>query len=78
MAPGFAHGFCVLNDVADLHYKVSRYCDAADEGGLLDDPDPGIRWPVEPTSMSPRDADYPRLSELSRNRLPHDPPVEVA
>src|SRR5439155_23356166 len=31
MAPGFAHGFCVLSEVADVHYKVSRYYDREDE-----------------------------------------------
>lgn len=78
MAPGFAHGFCVLSDVADLHYKVSRYYDHADEGGLAwNDPDVGIRWPIEPASISPRDAEYPRLSALSPDRLPHLPPVEA-
>lgn len=77
MAPGFAHGFCVLSDVADLHYKVSRTYDHGDEGGLLwNDPDVGIRWPVEPASVAPRDAAYPRLSELGPDRLPHHPPVE--
>lgn len=77
MAPGFAHGFCVLSDVADLHYKVSRTYDHGDEGGLLwNDPDVGIRWPVEPTSVAPRDAAYPRLSALGPDRLPHHPPVE--
>ena len=78
MAPGFAHGFCVLSDVADLHYKVSRYYDHTDEGGLLwNDPDVGIRWPIEPESIAPRDAAYPRLAALSREGLPHDPPVEL-
>ena len=77
MAPGFAHGFCVLSDVADLHYKVSRYYDHADEGGLAwNDPDVGIRWPIEPASISPRDAEFPRLSALSPDQLPHHPPVE--
>jgi dTDP-4-dehydrorhamnose 3,5-epimerase len=77
MAPGFAHGFCVLSDVADLHYKVSRYYDHADEGGLVwNDPDVGVVWPIEPASISPRDASYPRLRTLSRDGLPHDPPVE--
>jgi dTDP-4-dehydrorhamnose 3,5-epimerase len=78
MAPGFAHGFCVLSDLADVHYKVSRYYDHADEGGLLwNDPNVGIRWPIEPESISERDAAYPRLQALSPEQLPHDPPVEL-
>lgn len=78
MAPGFAHGFCVLSDVADLHYKVSRTYDHADEGGLLwNDPRVGIAWPIVPESISPRDAAYPTLDELGPDRLPHDPPIEL-
>jgi len=77
MAPGFAHGYCVLSESADLHYKVSRYYDAPDEGGLLwNDPDVGIAWPIAPQTVSPRDAAYPRLRELRAAMLPHDPPVE--
>lgn len=79
MAPGFAHGFYVLSDVADLHYKVSRSYDPEDEGGLLwNDPDVGIKWPtMTPGSVSPRDAAYPRLRDIAKDRLPHDPPVEA-
>ncbi len=72
MAPGFAHGFCVLSDFADLHYKVSRLYDHTDEGGLLwSDPELGIGWPVEAPIVSQRDASYPRLRELGGERLPH-------
>jgi dTDP-4-dehydrorhamnose 3,5-epimerase len=71
MAPGFAHGFCVLSDVADLHYKASQTYDHADEGGLLwNDPDVGIRWPIEAPIVSVRDAAYPRLRDLDAGRLP--------
>lgn len=66
MAPGFAHGFCVLSDVADLHYKVSQTYDHGDEGGVLwCDPDIGIRWPVEAPLVSRRDSAYPRLRDLA-------------
>jgi dTDP-4-dehydrorhamnose 3,5-epimerase len=72
MAPGFAHGFCVLSEFADLHYKASRVYDSADEGGLLwDDPDVGIRWPIDNPVVSGRDAAYPRLRELASSQLPH-------
>jgi dTDP-4-dehydrorhamnose 3,5-epimerase len=72
MAPGFAHGFCVLSDVADLHYKVSRFYDHADEGGLLwNDPQIGIRWPIENPVVSQRDGAYPMLRELDRDHFPH-------
>jgi dTDP-4-dehydrorhamnose 3,5-epimerase len=72
MAPGLAHGFCVLSDFADLHYKVSRIYDLTDEGGVLwNDPELGIRWPVDSPSVSERDRSYPRLRDLERERLPH-------
>lgn len=72
MAPGFAHGFCVLSDVADVHYKVSRNYDHADEGGVLwNDPDIGISWPVDAPNVAARDAAYPMLRELRREQLPH-------
>ena len=71
MAPGFAHGFCVLSEFADLHYKVSRPYDRNDEGGLVwNDRDIGIRWPFEHPFVSKRDSAYPHLRELDRERLP--------
>jgi dTDP-4-dehydrorhamnose 3,5-epimerase len=72
IAPGFAHGFCVLSDFADLHYKVSRFYDHGDEGGVVwNDPQVGIRWPIAAPIVSPRDNAYPSLRELDRERLPH-------
>jgi dTDP-4-dehydrorhamnose 3,5-epimerase len=72
MPPGFAHGFCVLSDTADLHYMVSRTYDHSDEGGLFwNDSDVGIRWPIEAPMVAPRDAAYPKLRELGPDRLPH-------
>lgn len=74
MAPGFAHGFCVLSDWADLHYKVSRNYDAHDEGGLpWNDIDVGIEWPIDNPAVTARDASYPKLKELTVLQLPHDP-----
>jgi dTDP-4-dehydrorhamnose 3,5-epimerase len=77
MAHGFAHGFCVLSDWADLHYKVSRHYDTHDEGGLLwNDPDVGIQWPIKAPKVTDRDAAYPQIRNLSQAKLPHHPPVE--
>jgi dTDP-4-dehydrorhamnose 3,5-epimerase len=77
MSPGFAHGFCVLSDWADLQYKVNRFYDSDDEGGLLwFDLEVGIQWPIEEPLVTTRDAAYPRLADLSLSQLPHDPPVE--
>lgn len=72
MAPGFAHGFCVLSEWADLHYKVSRFYDHSDEGGLLwSDSDIGIGWPIEAPKVTPRDRAYPRLRDIEPDQLPH-------
>jgi dTDP-4-dehydrorhamnose 3,5-epimerase len=62
---GFAHGFCVLSDVADVTYKVTAPYDAAEERGIAwDDPDIGIEWPVAEPILSDRDRSNPRLAEL--------------
>ena len=63
---GFAHGFCVLSELADLTYKVSSYYDPAAEAGFAyDDPDVGIAWPSELELVaSARDSSAPRLSEI--------------
>ncbi len=72
MAPGFAHGFCVLSDFADLHYKTSLIYNPEDEGGLVyNDPEIGIEWPISNPSLSNRDLEYPCLCELSLDQLPH-------
>lgn len=72
MTAGFAHGFCVLSEFADLHYKVSRLYDHGDEGGLFwNDPDLAIQWPLRDPVVSARDRSYPRLRDLKRECLPH-------
>ena len=72
MAPGFAHGFCVLSDTADLHYKVSRTYDHTDEGGLIwNDAEVGIRWPIGTPIVSKRDSSYPKLRDIDPVLLPH-------
>lgn len=63
---GFAHGFCVLSDVADVVYSCTSYYDATTEGAFrYDDPAVGIAWPV-PLDLLPsaRDAQAPLLSEV--------------
>ena len=77
MAPGFAHGFCVLSDFADLHYKVSRSYDPSDECGLhWNDSEINIQWPSIPLEVNQRDENYQSLAELKiNNQLPHYPPI---
>lgn len=65
---GFAHGFCVTSDVADVMYKQSNYySDAKERGIAYNDPEVGIVWPlpVEELIPSQRDATAPRLSEIA-------------
>jgi dTDP-4-dehydrorhamnose 3,5-epimerase len=62
---GFAHGFAVLSDVADVCYRVSTPYDPALERAIAwDDPTLGIAWPVEGPLLSERDRTNPRLAEL--------------
>jgi len=64
---GFAHGFCVVSDWADVTYKCSSYYDGATERGLAyDDPGLGIEWPsgIELT-VSERDSSAPRLADIA-------------
>lgn len=63
---GFAHGFCVLSDIADVSYQLSSTYDPATEAGIAwDDPDVGVEWPVESPQLSDRDRAAPHLSEVT-------------
>jgi dTDP-4-dehydrorhamnose 3,5-epimerase len=64
---GFAHGFCVLSETADVIYKCSTYYDPAAESGFrFDDPQVGIKWPEGlDFQTSERDRSAPLLEELS-------------
>jgi dTDP-4-dehydrorhamnose 3,5-epimerase len=65
---GFAHGFVVLSDVADVAYRCSAYYDPAVERGFAwDDPDVGIAWPDLPVEVSARDAAAPRLADIAED-----------
>lgn len=68
---GFAHGFCVTSEVADVAYKCSSYYDPATERGIAyDDPAVGIEWPSDlALQVSERDRTAPRLSEIA-DQLP--------
>ncbi len=63
--PGYAHGFCVISEVADFQYKCTDLYFPEDESGLLwNDPDVDIPWPVESPSLSAKDTQNPTLREL--------------
>lgn len=63
--PGFAHGFCVISDEADVVYSVSTYYQPELERGVAwNDPELGIDWPVADPVLSERDQHLPTLREL--------------
>jgi dTDP-4-dehydrorhamnose 3,5-epimerase len=64
---GFAHGFCVISDVADVMYKQSNYyADETERGISYNDPAVGIEWPLPADELIPseRDSKAPFLSEI--------------
>ena len=66
--PGFAHGFCVLSEEADVTYKVTEeYAPDLDRGIIWNDPAIGIRWPIDDPILSPKDADLPSLEAADNN-----------
>ncbi len=63
---GFAHGFVVLSEVADVVYRCSDYYDAGGDSGIrFDDPTIGVEWPGGPHSVSARDASAPLLADIA-------------
>ena len=63
---GFAHGFCVLSETADVAYKLSSYYDPDGEAGIAwDDPEVGVEWPIDEPILSERDRSAPRLAEIA-------------
>ncbi|MGC9333749.1 MAG: dTDP-4-dehydrorhamnose 3,5-epimerase [Anaerolineae bacterium] len=66
--PGFAHGFCVLSEEADVLYKVTEeYAPDLDRGIVWNDPEIGIAWPIANPILSAKDAALPPLNEADNN-----------
>ena len=66
--PGFAHGFLVLSDTAELSYKCTDYFQPEDDHSLLwSDPEVNIKWPEinEEITLSEKDQAGKLLSEAS-------------
>ena len=62
---GYAHGFCVLSDFADFHYKCTDYYDANDQHGLIwNDKNIGIEWPIIEPIVSEKDLNLPTVSSF--------------
>lgn len=63
---GFAHGFCVTSEVADVIYKCDAYYDPEAERAIsYRDPEIGIKWPDIDLTPSERDAKAPPLHEIA-------------
>lgn len=63
--PGFAHGFCVLSESAQIEYKVTDFYDVKDEIGILwSDPQLAIDWPVRHPVLSSRDRSAHPLADV--------------
>ncbi len=65
---GFAHGFQVMSETADVLYKQTGYYSPTHERGVLwNDPALAIRWPVEQAILAPRDAALPVLAKAENS-----------
>ena len=63
--PGFAHGFCVVNGPAVVHYRCTTAYAEEDQGGILwSDPALGIPWPVSDPILSERDQALPGIDAI--------------
>jgi dTDP-4-dehydrorhamnose 3,5-epimerase len=70
LPPGFAHGFCVLSDKAQVSYKCTELYDPADEVGIAyDDPNLNIHWPVDDPILSDRDRHHGTIRDLAQRYL---------
>ena len=66
--PGFAHGFLVLSESADVIYKcTSEYSPENDRGIIWNDPDINISWPVKMPIISEKDKRHPFLKDADNN-----------
>lgn len=63
---GFARGFCVLSDYAEIQYKCTgQYSSKAESGILWNDPEIGIEWPIKNPILSSKDMKAQTLREWS-------------
>ena len=65
---GFAHGFAVLSDEAEiLYYCDNEYDSEAERGIIWNDSDIGIEWPISDPALSEKDQEYPSFKEAEYN-----------
>jgi dTDP-4-dehydrorhamnose 3,5-epimerase len=62
---GFAHGFSVFSEVADVEYKCTDFYSPENERGIMwNDPVLNIQWPVSEPLLSDRDCQHPNFSDI--------------
>ncbi len=65
---GFAHGYCVLSDEADIFYKVNQeYSPEHDSGFIWNDPEVAIKWPIDKPIVSEKDLKLPLFKKADNN-----------
>jgi len=68
---GFAHGFCVISETALFAYKCTDFYNPEAEKGIFwNDPQIGVKWPVEEPVLSEKDLGLPLLKDFSKEELP--------
>ena len=73
--PGFAHGFCVVSEAAEVLYMTTEEYSPTEEAGVIwNDTDLAIRWPVAHPQLSERDRNWPRLRD-AKNNFDYSPSV---
>ena len=67
---GYAHGFVVTSDTAEVVYKCTSLYQPSQEGSILwNDPDIGIEWPIDTPLLSGKDENAQRLSDFTPSSL---------
>lgn len=68
---GFAHGFCVLSEEADVFYKCTDFFMPEDDRGVLwSDPELAVAWPIADPVISEKDRRHPTLAGIPEDQLP--------
>jgi len=65
---GFAHGYCVLSEEADIFYKVNYEYSPENDGGFIwNDPEIAIKWPIDKPIISDKDLKLPLFKNADNN-----------
>jgi len=65
---GFAHGYCVLSEEADIFYKVNQEYSPEHDGGFIwNDPEISIKWPIDNPIISEKDQKLSLLKNADNN-----------